>query len=96
MWLPEEEYTIIEEKINKGGENKLLDLIVYYNREAETEDKINNISELEDIYNQIKDYSKKIENNRYYKHICTNNELCQRMNNQEIYIDLCSFEVYNL
>jgi len=93
--LPEEENQIIEKKLSFYRENKLSKLIDYYNTEANAEDKIDNISDLEDIYNQIKDYSQEIENNRYYKHTCTNNELCQRMNNQEIYLDLCSFDINN-
>ena len=30
--------------------------------------------------------------NRLYKHTCKNNELCNRTNNQDVYIDLCSID----
>ena len=87
--LPTEEYIIIENKLNEGSENDLLRLINDYNEEASRIDILDNINTLESKYNQIQSCSKKIQANRYYKHICTNNEACQRMNNQEIYIDLC-------
>ena len=36
---------------------------------------------------------KKLEENRYYKHICTKNQICQRNTDQAIYIDLIKQEV---
>ena len=88
--LPEEEYLIINNKLSLVNETKLLDLQNNFNFEVESPDKIDNINELEIIYEQIINCIKSIEDNRYYKHICTNNELNQEIENQEIYIDLCS------
>ena len=36
-----------------------------------------------------------MEQNRYHKHTCTKNELCQRANDQSIYLDLCSIDNIN-
>ena len=89
--LSDEENSIIENKLDIGGEYKLYSLINNFNRDSHNEwnkvdspEKIDNISELENIYNQIQNYFKIIEENRFYKHIC------KRTNNQEIYIDLCT------
>jgi hypothetical protein len=89
--LSDEENSIIENKLNIGGECKLWNLINDFNKDLHNEwnkvdspEKIDNISELENIYNQIQNYFKIIEENRFYKHIC------KRTNNQEIYIDLCT------
>ena len=90
IMLPEEERKIIEDKLNFGGEKKLLSLINKFNNEVESKLNINNIIELENIYIQIQNYFKTIEENRFYKHICRNNDICNRTNNQEIYIDLCT------
>ena len=88
--FPEEEYLILNNKLNLASENKLSELKMKFNAEAESPFKIDNINELEIIFNQISDCAKAIENNRHYRHVCTNNELCKRTENQEIYIDLCS------
>lgn len=89
--LSDEENSVIENKLDIGGEYKLYSLINNFNRDSHNEwnkvdspEKIDNISELENIYNQIQNYFKIIEENRFYKHIC------KRTNNQEIYIDLCT------
>jgi hypothetical protein len=88
--LPEEEYFILNNKLNLANENELSELIKKFNDETKNPYKIDNIDELEIIFNQINDCTKAIEDNRYYRHICTNNELFKRTENQEIYIDLCS------
>ena len=88
--LLEEEYIMINNQLNLANENYLLQLINNFNDEVKSPYKIDNINDLEIIYNQIRECAKAIEDNRYYKHVCTNNELCQRNENQEIYIDLCS------
>lgn len=85
----EEEYSIISDKLNTASEKHLQKLISDYNTEASRIDILDNINTLESIYNLIQNCSKNIKANRYYKHTCTNNEICKRMNNQEIYIDLC-------
>ena len=84
----EEEYSIISDKLNTASEKHLQKLISDYNTEASRIDILDNINTLESIYNLIQNCSKNIKANRYYKHTCTNNEICKRMNNQEIYIDL--------
>ena len=88
--LSEEEYSIINNKLELINEIKLSDLITKFNLAVESPYEIDNINDLEIIYNQISECAEVIEDNRYYKHICINNELCQRTDNQEIYIDLCS------
>ena len=85
-----EEEGIIKNKIKDYPEKKMLSNIEHYNGQTESGEKIDNIDELESIYNQIQEIAKSFEQNRYHKHTCTNNELCQRSNNQDIYIDLCS------
>lgn len=80
-------YTKEEEGIIKNKLN-----IENYNGQTESGEKIDNIDELESIYNQLQEIAKSIEQNRYHKHTCINNELCQRSNNQDIYIDLCSID----
>ena len=37
----------------------------------------------------MQDFIKVVETNRYYKHTCKNNDICQRNENQDVYIDLC-------
>ena len=91
----EEEYLIINNKLNLANENQLFELIMNFNEEAKSPYKIDNIDDLEIIYKQIRDYTKVIEDNRYYKHNCTNNQLCQRTENLEIYIDLCSLSNFD-
>ena len=86
--LSDEEYSIIQDKLTFGEGYNLSNLISKYNIEAEAEYTIDNINELEILYNKIKGCVKIMEDNRYYKHICTNNEQCQRKDNQEIYIEL--------
>ena len=89
--LLEEEYIILDNQLNLANEKILFQLIDKFNDEVKAPYKIDNINDLEIIYNQIRECVKTIEDNRYYKHICSNNDLCQRKENQEIYIDLCSF-----
>ena len=93
--LSEEEYLIINNKLELVKEIQLSDLIYKFNLAVESPYEIDNINDLEIIYNQISQCAKVIENNRYYKHICINNELCKRTDNQEIYIDLCSISNLN-
>lgn len=87
--LSKEEYDTIDNILFTANEQKLFDLMVKYNNETNTTYPVDNLSILESIYNEIKDYSRIIEENRYYKHTCINNKLCQRLNNQDIYIDIC-------
>ena len=88
--LSQEEYLIIDNILNIGNENEFFNLIYEYNKEASRIDILDNINILESIYIKIKNYSKILEKNRYYKH------KCQRINNQEIYIDIFySSIIYN-
>ena len=93
--LSEEEYLMIDNQLKLVNENGLLQLINKFNDEVKAPYKIDNINDLEIIYNQIRECVNAIEDNRYYKYICTSNELCQRTENQEIYIDLCSLSNLN-
>ena len=87
--LSKEEYDIIANKLIITNEQNLFDLIYKYNNEIKTPYPVDNISILENIYNEINECSRIIEENRYYKHTCKNNKLSQRLNNQDIYIDIC-------
>ena len=51
--LPKEERDIIQNIINTSSENKLSSLFNKYNQEADVEYKIDNIKDLEAIYNEI-------------------------------------------
>ena len=73
-----------------GGEKLLESIIGDYNREVDSFDKLDNIDSLEAIYKKMEEITKVIEENRFYKHTCTRNEICQRTQNQDIYIDLCA------
>ena len=87
--FPEEERDIIQKMFNAGGEKTLSSIISDYNQETENVNKIDNIKELEVKYNKIKEMVKIAEDNRFYKHTCTRNEICKRTANQDVYIDLC-------
>ena len=87
--LPKEERTILQDIITNSSENKLDSLFSKYNEEADSADKIDNISDLGKIYNQIQEMAKTVEAKRFYKHTCTRNEECKRTENQDIYFDLC-------
>ena len=87
--LTKEEELEINNILETGIVMKLLSKIDEYNNEAKSETKIDNFEELKILYNQMQDYAKILEKNRYYKHTCKNNEICQRNENQDVYIDLC-------
>ena len=87
--LTKEEELEINGVLETGNVMKLLSKIDEYNNEAKSETKIDNFEELEILYNQMQDYAEILEKNRYYKHTCKNNEICQRNENQDVYIDLC-------
>ena len=91
-----EERSEINNILNTRSENKLIDIIGEYNREADSVIKVNNIAELEVKYNKIQDFIKVIEANRYHKHICKSNDICQRKENQDVYIDLCFTSPQNM
>ena len=87
--LPEQELEIIENILDVSSETKLKRLFNKYNQEADAANKIDNIKDLEAIYNEIQETVKTIEEKRFYKHTCIRNEICKRTQNQDIYIDLC-------
>ena len=87
--LPEQELEIIEKILDVSSETKLKRLFNKYNQEADAANKIDNIKDLEAIYNEIQETVKTIEEKRFYKHTCIRNEICKRTQNQDIYIDLC-------
>ena len=93
--LSKEEYDAIDNKLNTANEQHLFDLIYKYNQETNSLFPVDNISTLENIYNEIKEYSRNLEENRYFKHTCINNKLCQRLNNQDIYIDIVHSSILN-
>ena len=76
--LSKEEYSEINNILFTRCEKDLINKIYEYNREANSVVKINNIAELEVKYNKEQDFIKVIETNRYYKHTCKNNDICQR------------------
>ena len=86
--MPNEDKTIIQNKIKSGGERYLFDIINKYNREVDTNMKLADINALENIYNEIQRFCTFIGPNRYFKHTCTRNNICRRATNQDIYIDL--------
>lgn len=93
--LPEEENIIID-TILKTGILKLYHLINRYNDLTTSYERIDIFEDLEKIYLEMDEPKKQIEPNRYYKHICTKNQICQRSEDQAIYIDLIKQEVnYN-
>ena len=86
--MPNEDRNKLQNILSNGGE-KLLDSIIRdYNREVDSFDKLDNIDSLEAIYKKMEEITKAIEENRFYKHTCTRNEICKRTQNQDIYIDL--------
>ena len=90
--IPKEERDIIINIIYHKGINSLLSNIEQYNNQTERADVVDDINTLEEIYLKIEGYSKSVKENRLYKHTCKNNELCNRTNNQDVYIDLCSID----
>ena len=90
-----EEKRIIKNIIYYNGEKRLLMHIENYNGQANSPKIIDDINELESIYNRIQEIAITVEQNRYHKHTCTKNELCQRANDQSIYLDLCSIDNIN-
>ena len=87
--LTNEEITILQDILSTSSENKLNSLFSKYNAEADSATKIDNISDLGNIYNQIQEMAKTVESKRFYKHTCTRNAECKRTENHDIYIDLC-------
>ena len=87
--LPQEERYKISDILKASGEAKLNQLFNKYNREADADNTIDNIKDLEAIYNEIQETIKNAEEKRYYKHTCTRNDICKRTQNQDVYIDLC-------
>ena len=87
--LSEGERSEINDILFTRCEKVLINKIYEYNREANSVTKINNIEELELKYYEMQDFIKVVETNRYYKHTCKNNDICQRNENQDVYIDLC-------
>jgi hypothetical protein len=86
--MPNEDKTIIQNKIKSGGERYLFDIINKYNREVDANMKLADINALENIYNEIQRFCTFIGPNRYFKHTCTRNNICRRATNQDICIDL--------
>lgn len=89
IMLASEERQKIQNILSTGSERLLDSIIKDYNKEADSVDKIDNIDKLEAIYKKMEEIAKTIEEMRFYKHSCTRNDICQRKENQDIYIDLC-------
>ena len=83
--LPKQEIEIIKNILDVPSKKKLDRLFNKYNQEADAEYKIDNIKDLEAIYNEIQETVKTIEEKRFYKHTCVRNEICKRTQNQDIY-----------
>lgn len=90
--LPSEENEIINTMLNNGI-LKVNDLAQKYNNYAWDNYNIDIFTGLDKIYYEFDAIRKSTEENRYYKHICKKNAICQRTEDKAIYIDLIKQEV---